>query len=339
MTNIKTVVIFGGAGFIGCHFTEFLLENNLATKIIIADINDLDVERTTKNYSILVEKGLIEFIYSDVRNPIELAELKNINLIANFAAIHREPGHAPFEYFETNLKGAENVCNWADKIDCKNIIFTSSIAPYGPSEQELTEKTTPVPISAYGSSKLTAEKIHTCWQRESIIDRKLVIIRPGVVFGAGEGGNVSRLIKATLNRYFFYMGNRETRKAGIYVKELCNAIFWVMEHKTKNGFALFNMTMDPGPTISEYVDSVCTVAKVERYVPNVPSSLLYVMSFVIEPLAKLFNIQQPISPVRIKKLVRSNNILPKFLVENGYEYKYKLTEAMKDWKEDKPSEW
>ena len=59
---------------------------------------------------------------------------EEIDLIANFAAVHREPGHEEYEYFECNIKGAENICNWAERTNCQKIIFTSSIAPYGPSE-------------------------------------------------------------------------------------------------------------------------------------------------------------------------------------------------------------
>ena len=49
----------------------------------------------------------------------------------NFAAVHREPGHAREEYFDTNIAGAKNVCAFAEETGCKNILFTSSIAVYG----------------------------------------------------------------------------------------------------------------------------------------------------------------------------------------------------------------
>ena len=55
--------------------------------------------------------------------------------------------------------------------------------------------------------------------------RKLLIVRPGVVFGPGEGGNVSRLIKAVIKRYFIYIGNRKTRKAGVCKRAMsCNEL-------------------------------------------------------------------------------------------------------------------
>ena len=107
------------------------------------------------------------------------------DLAVNLAAIHREPGHQDYEYFETNLKGAENVCSWADQVGCNKIIFTSSIAPYGPAEEPKDEQSLTVPVTAYGSSKLAAEKIHIAWQHKDIEGRQLVIVRPGVVFGPG----------------------------------------------------------------------------------------------------------------------------------------------------------
>ena len=159
------------------------------------------------------------------------------------------------------------------------------------------------------------------------------------MFGAGEGGNVTRLIKATVNRYFFYMGNKDTRKAGTYVKELCNAMWWALDQKANQTHVLFNMSMNPGPTIKEYVDTVCDVAEIKRFVPNVPYSLMFLASLIIDPLAKVAKISQPISPVRMRKLVKSNNIIPQYLNDNGYEYLYSFKKALADWKDDRASDW
>ena len=56
-------------------------------------------------------------------------------MIFNFAAVHRTPGHEDHEYFETNIRGAENVVAFAEKWNIKKIVFTSSIAPYGAAEE------------------------------------------------------------------------------------------------------------------------------------------------------------------------------------------------------------
>ncbi len=337
----KSAVIFGGTGFIGSFFAEFLLENDFVSKIFLFDIEPLGKKSSHyRKVKISHDKRVI-YVDSDVRTTIKSISTQNVTLIANFAAIHREPGHEDFEYFETNLLGAENVCAFAEKVKCNQIIFTSSIAPYGPSETIKDEESIPVPSSAYGSSKLAAEKTHQIWQAKDPKNRILQIVRPGVVFGPGEGGNVSRLIKAVLNRYFFYMGNKDTRKAGVYVKELCHAMWWELnrQKKKKHHVSLFNMSMNPGPSIQDYVKTVCKVANVKRFVPSIPYRLLLIVSYLIDFFAKSFNIKHPFSPVRIKKLVRSNNILPTYLVTNGYKYQYTLEAAFLDWKKECPEEW
>ena len=338
---MSCAVIFGGSGFIGTYFAKQLLSSGQLKKIYLFDKEQVsDKPFPYRTQLVHSDQAIIE-VNGDVRQPIAWLPDEDVTLIANFAAVHREPGHEDLEYYETNLLGAENVCNWAEKVGCNRIVFTSSISPYGPSEQVKDEKSLPVPVTAYGGSKLAAEKIHQIWQAKDDKNRRLVIVRPGVVFGPGEGGNVSRLIKAVLHRYFFYMGNRKTRKAGVYVKELCNAMWWVLQQQDAKGehVSLFNMSMNPGPSIEEYVNAVCKVAGVKRKVMGVPYPLLLTAAYLIDALAKPLGVKHPFSPVRIKKLVRSNNILPTYLVENSYPYLYTLESAFADWKQNCPEEW
>ena len=332
---MNNCIIFGGAGFIGTHFTQYLLANNIVEHVYLADIRPIQPFFELDN-------DRIKFVEIDVRKDINKNLFPHqIDLILNFAAIHREPGHEDYEYFETNLLGAENVCKFAEQVGCQNIIFTSSISPYGVSESIKDELTLPVPVTAYGSSKLVAEKIHQIWQAKDVNNRRLVIVRPGVVFGPGEGGNVSRLIKAVIGRYFFFMGNQSTRKAGVYVRELCNAMWWALQEQKKNDqfVSLFNMSMNPGPSIGEYVNAVCKTQGIKRFVPTVPYKMLMGVAYVIEALARPLGIKHPFSPVRIRKLVRSNNIIPTYLIEHGYQFQYSLDTAFADWKKSCPKEW
>ena len=337
---MNTAVIFGGSGFIGVFFAKKLLSSGY-DRIYLFDKEQVSDKPFPYRTKLVQEDSRIIEVKGDVRQTIEWIPEESIQLTANFAAIHREPGHQDFEYFETNLLGAENVCKWAEAVNCNQMIFTSSISPYGPSEERRDEYSLPIPKTPYGSSKLVAEKIHESWLAKNQADRNLVIVRPGVVFGPGEGGNVSRLVKAVIHRYFFYMGNRTTRKAGTYVKELCEALLWVLNRQKSQGqnFSLFNMSMNPGPSIQEYVDTVCKVAEINRKTLSLPPFAMFAAAYSIDIIAKPLGIKHPFSPVRIQKLIRSNNIYPAFLVENDYEYVYTLESALRDWKEDCPSEW
>ena len=334
-------VIFGGTGFIGSFLAQCLVVESKFKKVYLFDIESVADKSSSFRRKLLLQYPEIVDVLGDVRQPIGWFPEEKVDLIANLAAVHREPGHDDYEYYETNMLGAEHVCNWAQKVGCNDIIFTSSISPYGPSEEAKSECSLPAPVTAYGGSKLVAEKIHLAWLAGDPSSRYLVIARPGVVFGPGEGGNVSRLVAALCSNYFFYMGNRNTRKAGVYVKELCSATIWVLNRLKENGehFSLFNMTMDPSPSLEEYVDAICIVANKKPFFPSVPYYLALGFSHFIDFIAKLLRMKNPFSPIRVKKLVASNNIIPSYLLKNGYQYRFTLISALQDWREECSEEW
>jgi nucleoside-diphosphate-sugar epimerase len=337
----KTAIIFGGTGFLGVSFAKYLLDKNYVSGVELIDLESVDEKKSIYRSKIFSSHN-IKFRYGDVRKAIPIfSDLEEVSLIVNFAAIHREPGHRPHEYFETNILGAQNICDFAERIHCKNLIFSSSISPYGSSKTMKDESSLPLPSTPYGSSKLVAEKIHETWQAKDLENRTLTIIRPGVVFGPTEGGNVTRLIRSVLRGYFFYIGNRSVRKAGIYVKELCRATLWIHEWQLSNGnrSKVVNLTMNPSPTLEEYVETIFSVSGKHRKILNVPWWLLYALSKVIDWFAMLAHIPHPFSPTRIKKLVSDNRIHPRELVEMGYRFNYNLHSAFTDWKQELPEDW
>lgn len=97
--------------------------------------------------------------------------------------------------------------------------------------------------------------------------------------------------------------------------------------------------MNPGPSIEESVKTIASVSNMKIWVPSVPSALLFAVAHIIELIARPLGIEHPFSPIRIKKLIRSNNILPSYLVKEGYKFKYSLRTAFADWKRECPEEW
>ena len=155
---MNCAVIFGGSGFIGTFFAKHLIEEHNFSKVYLYDNESIKNKNSDYRRKIINLHQEIIIIEGDVKKSIEWIPEETINLVANFAAVHREPGHQPYEYYECNILGAENICDWVERINCKKIIFTSSIAPYGPSEEIRNELSIPVPVTPYGCSKLVAEK-------------------------------------------------------------------------------------------------------------------------------------------------------------------------------------
>lgn len=327
-------IITGGTGFIGTHLTNLILEKYPEAKVWNLDIVKPGTPNpVVKNYKPAVREGEklgSTYIECDVRKPIgDLPFTPSPeDVIFNFAAVHRTPGHEDMEYFETNIRGAENVCAFAEKYGIRQIVFTSSIAPYGASEQLKEETTLPTPNTPYGISKLVAEKIHMVWQKGGE-GRKLTIVRPGVVFGKGENGNFSRLYWGIRKRTFAYPGRKDTIKACVYVKELVRFILWNVEER-KTPFDLYNCTFEPAYTIEHIVTTMKEVTGLKQWVPYIPNAIIMPAAIC----AKMIGSPMGICPARVKKLQISTNICGKKMQNSGYQFKYSFEEAISDWFND-----
>src|SRR5688500_2269040 len=102
ITNANTVaqrfpvcVLFGGSGFIGTHLAAFLARHR-CEQVYLADIRPPTSDTFKEFHN-------VQYMHVDVRKPIDTLCLpKHADLVVNLAATHREPGHEPHEYFETN---------------------------------------------------------------------------------------------------------------------------------------------------------------------------------------------------------------------------------------------
>jgi nucleoside-diphosphate-sugar epimerase len=313
MPNSQTpiiAVVFGGSGFIGRHLTLELLANGY--EVHVADLQPPVIPD-------------VRFHICDVRKPIEIEIEKAPTVVFNLAAIHRTPGHHFDEYYETNIGGASNVLDWCNQKQIKKIVFTSSIAVYGPGEALKDESSALQPIHAYGKSKALAEKLFRAWQSEDSSDRSLIICRPAVIFGPGENGNFTRLAKALKYKYFFYPGGRNTIKASGYVKDLAKSLLF-MSDKTSNLSATYNFCFPQNYSIGQ----ICKAfQKVAGYAAP--------LSLPIVGIGKIFMFfPGPFKTLgaRLLKLVFATKVSPSTLIDQGFVWEYDLESALSDWKKD-----
>ena len=108
-------IITGGTGFIGTHLTNLIKERYPNAQVYNLDIVKPGTPNpVVKDYKPALRDGQklqSSFIEYDIRKPIENLPFTPTedDVIFNFAAVHRTPGHEDHEYFETNIRCAENV--------------------------------------------------------------------------------------------------------------------------------------------------------------------------------------------------------------------------------------
>jgi len=314
---MSTAIIFGGAGYIGSNLARRLAAAKRFERIILADIRTAELPLPPQ----------VEYQACDVRKPIlpQLAGLKP-DWIFNFAAVHREPGHAPAEYFDTNLPGARNVCAFAEATGCANLLFTSSISVYGPTKGATSETSPNYPQTPYGISKLSAELIHEGWLRAGK-DRRLIVCRPGVIYGPGDPGNILRMIRAVQRGYFFFPGTTDIRKSYGYVEGLIDSFQFAMARS--EAYLLFNYVEVETETIGDLVTIVRQELGCSAPVISIPLWLLQPMASGVQWLT---NGRSPIHPARVRKAATPTHIVPQRLKELGFEFKFDFRSSLNHWR-------
>jgi len=318
---VNNIIIFGGCGFIGSHLIKYL--NSIGLTPIVCDIVK---EPILKNLE-------YKYIYVDVRKTINIdISMYNISTIFNLAAISKSPGHKKYEYYDTNIKGAQNVCNFARNNKINKIVFTSTIAVYGFSEKPCFESNILNADSDYGKSKIEAENIHSYWLEESE-NKELLILRPAVVYGLYENSNFHRLYKAIKMRLFFYPGRKDTLKSCIYVKDFVSLSYKLINEgkcKNKGKSKVINMCYENAFSIEEISKSIAKVCNCRIPFIIIPSKVLLLLAFIVN---KITINKIGFHPDRVKKIMYSTNVSGEKLAKLGYKLG-DFDNSIKDWFND-----
>ena len=319
----RTAIVFGGAGYIGMRLAEYLVNQGWGC-VLLADINRPQTPLS----------GGIKYAVCDVRRPIaEQIGVYRADWLFNLAAIHREPGHQFREYFDTNVPGARHVCAYADGIGCNNVLFTSSIAVYGEISTPTDEHARTYPDTGYGISKLCAELIHETW-RCADTERRLVIVRPGVVYGPGDPGNILRLIRAIQKGIFVMPGDGSVRKSYAYIYGLLESIVFMMARSERN--ICYNYVERQTESLSELVSCIAGELHVRCPRLRIPTQLLV----TVARMAQLASGgRSPIHPVRVRKAAQSTHIVPAELARLGFDFRYDFRQSIEHWMSVAPEDF
>jgi nucleoside-diphosphate-sugar epimerase len=284
---MRTINVIGGSGFIGTRLIHRLLSKGY-----------LDVQITdkvpSKMYSHLVKLG-------DVRLIEELAStISSDSVIVNLAAEHRDDVQPESLYHDVNVLGAKNICAVAREKNVRTIIFTSTVAVYGFAPIGTYESGKIAPFNEYGCTKYQAEQIFKNWQAEQPTLRTLVIIRPTVVFGEQNRGNVYNLLRQIVSRKFVMIGNGKNIKSITYVENVAAFIEYVIDFMP--GCYIYNFLDKPDLTMNSLVIKVNRIlGRSEISFLRIPFIFGLFIGKLFDLLAAITGKRFLISSIRIRK--------------------------------------
>ncbi|HHB1471754.1 TPA: NAD-dependent epimerase/dehydratase family protein [Yersinia enterocolitica] len=305
------IAIIGGSGFIGTNLAELFTKTDVNFSILDKVKSDAYPEKWT---------------FCDVTEYDTLiSSLSGHDLIINLAAEHKDNVRPISLYYQVNVEGAGNICKAADSLNIKNIVFTSSVAVYGFVEKDTDESGEYAPFNHYGKSKLEAEKVYDAWFNSSE-DKKLVTIRPTVVFGIGNRGNVYNLFKQIASGKFLMIGSGENEKSMAYVENI--AAFLALTLSFPAGYHLINYVDKPDFTMNELSTVIYTCLGKQSKIIRVPYIVGICAGYAFDIFSKMSGKELPVSSIRIKKFCAKTQFSSSNIGKYQFSAPYSLRDAV-----------
>jgi UDP-glucose 4-epimerase len=246
------IIVTGGAGFIGSHLCEVLV--NEGCKIIVIDNLSTGKMEYIKNLD-------VKFIKGDLRNPdFVLKNIKNVEMVFHLAANYsvKYSFENPIYDFENTFLTTLNILEAMRRNDIKNIVFTSSSTVYGEMEKfPIVENAETVPINNYGTSKLMSEKYIKTFS--SLYGIRGLILRYANILGPrSEHGVIPDFVKKLKEnqKELLILGNGLQKKSYLHIKDCIDATI-LCTKKINEKYNVFNVGSEEWITVNEIAKLVC----------------------------------------------------------------------------------
>lgn len=285
----KKITIIGGSGFLGTNLCKTLAARQ-------QDFEIIDIKLSTQ----FPEKCKL----GDVRSIGDLRDKISGDVVVNLAAVHRDDVRDITEYQTTNVEGARNIVTVCEEKGIDKIIFTSSVAVYGFASPGTDESGVINPFNDYGRTKFEAEEIFREWRNKG--DYSLLVVRPTVIFGEGNRGNVFNLLNQIASGKFVMVGKGENKKSMAYISNVVAFLDACISSNRRYG--LFNYVDSPEMTMNELVSQVRYNLHGSKGVGlRLPYWLGLVLGYAADLLSFVSNRNLPVSAIRVRKFAASTD--------------------------------
>ncbi|MDR1515493.1 MAG: NAD-dependent epimerase/dehydratase family protein [Synergistaceae bacterium] len=250
------VLIAGGAGFIGCHLTDALID--AGCKVVCADILRFGGREKLEKYLGSADFSFYETDICDERRLDEIFAAHSFDRVYHLAAnsdIQKGGGDPSIDFHDTFLTTV-SLLNAMRRHGAREMLFASTSAVYGDKRELLKEDTGDLrPISYYGAAKLASESFISAYSAmnglRACVTRFPNVVGPGLTHGAVYDF-IAKLRKDPAKLEI--LGDGKQEKPYIYVSDLVDAM---LSMNYPEGVTVCNAGVETATTVRRIADIVC----------------------------------------------------------------------------------
>ncbi|MEQ8541439.1 MAG: SDR family oxidoreductase [Coleofasciculus sp. D1-CHI-01] len=293
---MKSALVTGSTGFIASHLIPLLIQQGWKVRSAIRNpTNKLPSEVSTANLGNIDGLTQWEPTLTDMDTVIHLAARTHI--------LHDNTHNPEAEFLKINVQGTANLVKQSIAAGVKHFIFISSIGAMATlSDHPLTETSPCQPDTPYGRSKLQAEQ--ALIELASQSNMTWTILRPTLVYGSGNPGNMERLIKLINRGLPLPFGLVNNRRSLLYVGNLVDAIATCLTHpNAKNQTFLVSDGQDL--STPELISKIAYHLERPCHLLPVPPSLLKLAGHLGDTIEQFTQRPLPLNRSTIDRLLGS----------------------------------
>lgn len=307
------ITMIGASGFVGTRLIDLLKEYN---------------QYQLKNVDLLPSHFFNDItVVGDVRNQGQMdKEIAGSDVVILLAAQHRDDVSPVSLYYDTNVGGMKVTLEAMEKNGVKRLIFFSSVAVYGLNKPNPNEDYPADPFNHYGKSKWQAEEELQTWYKKHP-DWNINIIRPAVIFGERNRGNVYNLLRQISGGKFLRVGKGDNKKSMAYVGNIVAFVKYMIDSVVE-GYNVYNYIDKPDFTMNELVSLIEKVLSKKIPATHFPYWLGMFGGYCFDLLAKITGKKLSISSVRVKKFCATTEFDATKVHSCGFKAPYSLEEGL-----------
>jgi len=327
--NANKILITGSTGLIGQALVREVTSKNACYLRLPVRNLDRAKMQLAKILNHVGDYSQIEFTECDLTQLIDQdfdRLVSGCQSIIHLAGIVHQAQATEEEYKLLNVQVTEKLLSAAERNGISTFIFMSSMAVYGPGPYSMIEESAPLlGRTPYAVSKISCEQI---LEKANSV-RRVIILRPALVFGAGDKGNLIKLIQAINQGHYFNIGKGQASKSLIFASDLAAAINLCLD-KLPRGVHVFNAANSEPVSMKELTKTISLALAQNGKIPSLPEPLLRAVVKTADlVLPAPWRQKLPTSMDQLDKLTTTTTCsVDKLIYATGFSPRYSLLAAI-----------